>query len=115
MSPVPPLLAYFTTTPDLDELRSRLLADRYAEDLALLSARVVSGDAAAQLDESTVASCLAVTLANTEEFVDGYAIATGMYEGSDAIFYAYLAETLEDSVIVVQDADDCAELGRAGP
>lgn len=108
-------LAYFTEAPDLGALRLQISSTDYDLDESRDLTRAQSLDSVIETDEATVNACISITLSNSDEFIDGFQIARGSYEGREAIFYVFLAEDLENSAIIVQAGDNCEELARAGP
>ncbi|NND03450.1 MAG: hypothetical protein HKN91_11745 [Acidimicrobiia bacterium] len=119
-TPPPPesvrdLLGYYAENPDLTLLRSRLEAQEFEPESARLYALKDSGLEVAEEDVNTVNNCLVLTLTNSEEFVEGFQFARGNYDDREVIFYVYLAEEPAASAVLVQAADTCEELARAGP
>ncbi len=109
------LYGYYAENPDLVLLRSRLQAQEFDPDSARLFALKDAEAEVPEEDVNTVNSCLVVTLSSSDEFVEGFQFARGNYDGREVIFYVYLAEEPSKSAVVVQTADTCEELARAGP
>ena len=108
-------VGYYAANPDLTLLRSRLESQEFDPDSARLFALKDAEAEIAEEDVNTVNSCLVVTLSTSDEFIEGFQFARGNYDGREVIFYVYLAEEPAESAVVVQAADNCEELARAGP
>jgi len=109
------LLGYYLENPDLDLLRTRFEAQDFDSESARLFALKDAGAEVPETDVNTVSNCLVVTLSTGDEFIEGFQFARGMIDGREVIFYVYLAEEPAESAVVVQAADNCEELARAGP
>lgn len=109
------LLGYYEESPDLGQLRTRIAASEYDETFAREFVLKDADGAIEEEDANGVNSCLIVALNSSDEFVAGFQIARGVFDEREAIFYVYLGEDLSESAVVVQAADTCEELARAGP
>lgn len=109
------LLGYYAANPDLAQLRSSLRDQDFEPESVRQFARLDAGETVPEEDLRAVNSCLVRTLTTSDEFVEGFQFARGNYDGQEVIFYVYLATDPSESAVVVQAADTCEELARAGP
>jgi len=109
------LYGYYKTFPDLESLRLSLADANFDEDLARSQFLRDAGESFREEEPDDARACTQVTITSEEDFVDGFQVARGELDGRDVLYILYLAEDPGDSVLIVHAADNCEELGRAGP
>lgn len=102
-------------SPDLEALRSELAAAEFDESAVRSNVLRLAGDSILEEDPGAARACVKVTLTSEENFVEGFQVARGLLGGREVLIVVYLAEDLEESELIMHAADNCEELGRAGP
>lgn len=102
-------------SPDLEALRSELAAAAFDESAVRSNVLRLAGDSILEEDPGAARACVEVTLTSEENFVEGFQVARGLLGGREVLIVVYLAEDLEESELIMHAADNCEELGRAGP
>ena len=96
-----------------ETLRLMAMEGEYDEDELKRAALSVAGESVVDQEVADAALCITVTLTNEPNFVDGFQVARGNVSGREVVYVVYLAETLEESVVVAHAADNCEVLGRS--
>jgi hypothetical protein len=107
--------AYFLDDADLEALRDGLAASSFEEDSARSQALRVAGGSIVEEDFGAAEACIELTLSSEDNFLEGFQLARGQYDGREVLLIVYLAEALEESALIAHAADNCEELDRAGP
>jgi len=109
------LYGYFIDETDLDELRSSAAGTGFDEEASRSQALRMADDSVLDEGPDDADACIAVTVTSEENLVGGYQIARGTYQGRDVLYVIYVAEDPAESILLVHAADNCEEIGRAGP
>ena len=109
------LYGYYSDVPDLDSLRLSLAATDFDEANARSEALRDADDSVLEEELADSEACVTVTISSNDNFVRGFQVARGELDGRQVIYVVYLAEDLDESVLLVHAADNCEELARAGP
>lgn len=100
---------------DLFALRGELEANAF-DGSATRSQMLRQADESLTEDDAGAAeACIALTLSSEEDFLEGFQLALGNIGGREVLVVAYLTDSPEESTVVAHAADNCEELGRAGP
>lgn len=110
-----PFAFFGDESPDLEALRSELAAAEFDESAARSNVLRLAGDSILEEDPGAARACVEVTLTSEENFVEGFQVARGLFGEREVLIVVYLAEDLEESELIMHAADNCEELGRAGP
>ncbi len=110
----PTLYAYFASTPDLGAVFDTVAETGFDEEASRSGVLKLSGASIQeeQIDDSQV--CAAITISSDDNLIEGFQVARGLIDGREALYVVYLAEDLQESVLIVHAADNCEELDRAG-
>jgi len=108
------LYAFYADEPDLAALRREAETSEFNEDLIRSEALSKAGSSIIDAGQDQAGACIAVTITNEPDLVDGFQIARGELDDRDVIYVIYLAEDLTESLLIVQAADNCEELRRVG-
>jgi hypothetical protein len=109
------LYGYFSDVPDLPALRDEAAATGFDPEAVRSQALRDADESVFDETQDQSLACINVTLTIDSNLIDGFQIARGEVEGRDVLYVIYLAEDLEESLLLVQAADNCEELGRVGP
>lgn len=111
----PTLYAYFARTTDLGALLNTVAATGFDEDASRSQVLRVSGESIVEQKLADSQACSSITISSSDNFIEAFQIARGQLEDRAVLYIVYLAEDLEESALIVHAADNCEELGRAGP